>query len=231
MTIIVKHRWTNAVLLEVEAVSLRLAIVNAVSTGADLTEADLTGADLTGANLTGANLRGANLRGADLTEADLTEADLREADLTGADLTEADLTGADLTEADLTGANLTGANLTGANLRGANLTPIRDDLWAVLCASPHEVLALRQSLVEGRINGSSYEGDCACLVGTLANARHCTYEEIPGLQPDSSRPAECFFSCIKIGDTPATSQFSQLALEWVDQWLANMQAAFGTVKP
>ena len=47
-----------------------------------------------------------------------------------------------------------GANLYGANLSGANLTFIRDDFWAVLCASPGEVTGLRAALVDGRVNGS-----------------------------------------------------------------------------
>ena len=129
--------------------------------------------------------------------------------------------------ADLTDADLRGAVLTGADLRGADLTPIRNDLWAVLSSVPHEVAGLRTALLEGRVDGSTYEGACACLVGTLANVRHCKYDAIPTLRPDSARPAERFFLSIKPGDTPDTSQPAKLALEWIDTWLANMTAAFG----
>lgn len=108
--------------------------------------------------------------------------------------------------------------------------PIRDDIWAVLSASPMEVTGLRAAIAEGRINGSSYEGACACLVGTLANVKGCDYQHLPMLKPNVARPAEQFFLGIKTGDTPATSQFSKLALEWTDQFLANMQAAFGAEK-
>ena len=118
------------------------------------------------------------------------------------------------------------ADLTDAVLTDADLTPIRDDLWAVLSASPSEVVGLRDAIAEGRINGSTYEGECACLVGTLANVRHCKYTELPNLKPSSSRAAERFFLAIRQGDTPETSQFSRLALEWVDSWLANIRAAF-----
>lgn len=135
--------------------------------------------------------------------------------------------GANLSDANLRGANLSGANLVGANLSGADLTPVRDDLWAVLSAAPAEVEALRLAIIEGRVDGSTYNGDCACLVGTIANARHCTAEEIPGLRPNAARPAERFFLGISRGDTPETSQFSALALEWVEQWIGNMKAAFG----
>lgn len=119
-----------------------------------------------------------------------------------------------------------GARLYGAHLRGAHLTPIRDDIWAVLASAPAEVAGLRTALAEGRIDGSTYEGACCCLVGTLTNERHYKYAEIPSLVPDGSRPAERFFAAIKAGDTPETSQFSKLALEWVELWLANMRAAF-----
>jgi uncharacterized protein YjbI with pentapeptide repeats len=159
--------------------------------------------------------------------ADLRGADLSGADLRGADLSGADLRGADLSDADLRGADLMGADLRDADLRGADLTPIRDDLWAVLSAAPSEVVGLRAAIAEGRIDGSTYEGACACLVGTLANVRHVRYDAMPALTPNSSRPIERFFLAIDKGDTPETSQFSKFALEWTDQWIANMLAAFG----
>jgi hypothetical protein len=116
---------------------------------------------------------------------------------------------------------------SGANLRSANLVIVRDDVWAVLSAAPSEVAGLRQALIDGKIDGSTYEGACACLVGTLANARHCRYNAMPSLVPDSRRPAERFFLTIKPGDTPKNSQPAKLALEWVDMWLANVRGAFG----
>ena len=119
-------------------------------------------------------------------------------------------------------ANLTDANLTCADLTRANLIVIRDDVWAVLSAQPKEVDGLRAAIAEGRIDGSQYSGKCACLVGTIANVAHLGYENLSCLRPNSYRPAERFFLAIKEGDTPETSQFSKLALEWVDQWLARV---------
>jgi len=84
MKIEIKHRYANMVLYECEAENIRVAVVKAVSTGANLTSAYLRGADFTGANLTGADLRGADLRGADFTGADFRGAYLRGADFTGA---------------------------------------------------------------------------------------------------------------------------------------------------
>ena len=238
----IKSRWSKSVLFTLETDSLKLAVEAGVKIGADLRAADLRGADLRGADLIGALLtgailrgadltrallRGADLRGADLIGADLIGADLRGADLRGAGLTGADLTGAILTGADLTGAILIGADLRGADLRGASLLPIRDDLWAVLSSAPSEVVGLRTALIQGRIDGSTYKGPCACLVGTLANVRQCDFKAIPGLVPNSSRPAERFFLMVRPGDTPETSVSAKIALEWIDTWLVNMRAAFG----
>ena len=97
----------------------------------------------------------------------------------------------------------------------------------MLSSSPGEVPALIEAILGGRIDGSVYEGDCACLVGTLAKARHCPISAIPGLIPDSDRPAEVFFMSIRKGDTPETNPFSKLALEWCEEWLGNVKAAFG----
>jgi hypothetical protein len=205
--------------------------------GADLSEADLRMADLRMANLRGADLSRANLSGANLSEANLSEANLSGADLSGADLSRANLSGANLREADLSEANLSEANLSGANLRGANLsgadlsgadlTPIRDDFWSVLAATPHEIPALRLAITEGRVDGSTYSGDCPCLVGTIANARHCAYDAIAELRPNSSRPAERFFLGIPKGATPADNQFSALALAWLDEFDARMREVYG----
>ena len=216
MFIEIKSRWSGNTLFSLEAVSMKSAVEAALESEANLREADLRGADLRRADLRGADLRRANLRGANL----------RRANLSWANLSWANLRGADLSEANLCGANLSGADLREADLREADLSVIRDDLWAVLSAVPAEVEGLRHAILSGTIDGSTYEGSCACLVGTLANVRHCKYNDIPALTPNSSRPAERFFLAIKPGDTPENSQFSKLALEWVDQWLANMRAAF-----
>ena len=136
------------------------------------------------------------------------------------------LVGASLDGARLNRASLVGASLVGASLVGASLTPIRDDIWAVLSAAPAEVPALIAALQEGRVDGSTYSGECACLIGTLENA-HEGIGILPYLCRDAERPAERFFMAIKKGDTPETNQFSALALQWAEEWLANMRAAFG----
>ena len=71
MKIQIKNRYTEEVIYECEAESLKEAVEKAVKEKADLSEANLREADL----------RGANLRGADLSKADLREADLSEADI------------------------------------------------------------------------------------------------------------------------------------------------------
>jgi hypothetical protein len=171
-----------------------------------------------------ADLRGADLRGADLRGANLYDANLRDADLRGADLCGANLRGANLYDANLRGADLYDANLRGADLCGANLSSIRVDFWDVLLHAKNEILGLRLALIEGRVDGSTYEGECACLVGTIANVKHCAYDSIEALKPDSNRPAERFFLAIKKGDTPENNQASKLAVEWLDEFVASLNA-------
>ena len=85
-----------------------------------------------------------------------------------------------------------------------------------------EIPAFRVELVEGRIDGSTYTGDCACLVGTLARIRHCNHDEMPDLKPDSSRPIECFFLAINKGDTPETNPVAAIVLQWLDEIAAEI---------
>ena len=213
MKIEIKNHWNGSVIFshECEDNTVKLTLLKAVASNSNLRSADLSGADLRSAVLRGAVLRGADLSGADLRSADLSGADLRSAVLRSADLS---------------GAVLRSADLRSADLRSADLTPIRDDIWAVLSSAPTEVPGLIDALKNGRVNGSTYTGDCACLVGTIANIRNTSYSNIRGLKPNSSRPAERFFLGINTGDTPETNQFSKLALEWCEEWLSAMQIAF-----
>ena len=153
--------------------------------------------------------------------ANLCSANLCYADLRSANLSSADLRYADLSSANLRSANLCSANLCSADLSSADLCSVKNDLWAVLTCAPKEAQGLRQAIIDGKIDGSTYEGDCACLVGTIANIRHCKYDAVPKLRPDSNRPAEQFFLAIRKGDKPENNQCSKIALAWIDEWLEN----------
>ena len=189
--------------------------------GADLRCADLRGADLSGADLRGADLRGADLRGADLRGANLYGANLRGANLIGADLSGANLSDANLSDANLSDANLSDAKLSDANLRGAilsdaDLRPIIADLWFILSQARSEVPAMVTALRTGNVDGSTYTGMCACLVGTLKNAGAVD------LPHATESPAERWFLSIRKGDKPgdaSTGGFAAgKALEWIEQY-------------
>jgi uncharacterized protein YjbI with pentapeptide repeats len=226
---------------DLRGADLRDAVLrDADLSGADLSDADLSDADLSDADLRGADLRDAVLRGADLSGADLRDAvlrdavlrdavlrdaDLSDADLRGADLRDADLRDAVLRGADLSDADLSDADLRGADLRGAVLREFKNDLFSVLLRAPHEVDGLALALKEGRVDGSAYEGECACLVGTIANLKHCSHTAVPGLAPDSNRPAERWFLGINRGDTAETNQIVKITLEWIEEFQSLMAAA------
>ena len=157
------------------------------------------------------------LRGADLSDADLRGANLRGADLGDADLGGADLSGADLSDADL----------RGAYLSGADLGDIRADLWEVLDRAPHEVPGLLAALHEGRVDGSTYSGECACLIGTIANEAGCGGDSTSlaanlaacgiDLRPDAERPIERWFLAIR-HHTPENNALAAHAVDWIVEW-------------
>jgi len=202
----VRNRWTNKVQFTAEisvtpdmlpSVKTALAVKWARENNADLRDADLRDADLRGADLSGAYLSGADLRGADLSGAYLIDADLRGADLSGADLR---------------GAALIDADLRGADLSGADLRQFKADFFMILAMGHAEVPHLIRALREGKVDGSTYDGECACLVGTLENGG------ASGIPHDSSSPAEQWFVPIRKGMKPGDNNEGGFraakALEW-----------------
>ena len=241
----IKNRWNSTVIFEAEpdasfetqpeSFQLGAAVKLAVKAKRDLSGADLSGADLRHANLSGARLSDArlsdarlcyaSLSGARLSDADLSGANLSDADLSDADLSDADLSGADLRHANLSGARLSHADLSGANLSDAQLEIFKQDLIAEILKLPNEIEAFRASLVAGKIDGSTYSGECACLAGTLA--RQVGEEQGEDIdcgkftfRAEANAPREKWFLMIKQGDTPETNQAAKIALGWIDEAIA-----------
>ena len=156
------------------------------------------------ANLSGANLSGANLYWANLSKADLS--------------------GANLYGANLSGADLSGADLIGAYLSEADLRIFKSDMWFILAQNKSEVSALIDALKNGRVDGSCYEGACACLVGTIANAKNVDYRT---LLHNAGAPIERWFAMIRKGDKPTDNTgggfASKLALEWAEEFQKLME--------
>lgn len=107
----------------------------------------------------------------------------------------------------------------------------REDLRAVLETSPKQATGLLAAIEEGRIEGASYYGTCACLIGTLAGLKRPLSEEASQdvnerrdwltavRAPDMYTPAESWFWEIATGDTPKTNTYSAKAALWVQEWL------------
>ncbi len=106
------------------------------------------------------------------------------------------------------------------------------DLWAILDLAPREVAGLRAALVEGRVNGSVYEGACSCLVGTIATVRGCDYRALVevGIVADAHRPAEQWFIPIREGHAPVDKPEREgqyraaVAVRWIDEWRVAREA-------
>ena len=144
------------------------------------------------------------------------------------------LKGAYLKGAYLKGANLEGANLEGAYLEGANLKGAKDipqsfvemcsrDMLFVFEHLKSELPELRKLLVAGKVDGRTYVGECACLIGSLAKIKKmdqikvCEY--IRYYTPGLHNPGEQWFWNIQIGDTPDKNEFAAHALKLIDSVL------------
>src|SRR5258707_396201 len=104
-------------------------------------------------------------------------------------------------------------------LDGAVLDEIKRDLFEVLDAAQKEVSGLLAALEAGKINGSVYTGECACLIGTIANVRGCTYDDLGDLRPNPSRPAERWFLAVRKGHTPENHPVAKITAGWIREWL------------
>ena len=87
----IRHRVNDSILFEGEFASIKLTVIAAVKSNADLRGAYLSHADLRGAYLSFADFRGADFSGAYLNGAYLSFADLSFAYLRGADFSGANL--------------------------------------------------------------------------------------------------------------------------------------------
>ena len=204
MVIEIKNRWNGDVIFshECENNTISMTVKKALNSYANLSGANLSDVDLSDVDLSGANLSYANLSGANLSYANLSRADLYDADLS---------------DANLSRANLSRADLSGADLSRANLSAIKNDLWSVLLQQKEEVLGLKNTLKLGNIDGSVYDGDCCCLIGTIGKVANCNYKNLK-VQPNPNRPIERWFLAIKKGDNPENSQVAKITLEWIEEF-------------
>jgi hypothetical protein len=99
---------------------------------------------------------------------------------------------------------------------------VKNDLWEILLKIKSETPYLIKSLNDGKVDGSTYSGDWACLVGTIANSKGCEYNKIEGVLPDSFRPAERWFTAIKPGDTTENSEVVKITIEWIEEFMFHL---------
>ena len=91
---------------------------------------------------------------------------------------------------------------------------------------PGELEALRDTILAGKIDGSTYSGACRCLAGTLAHsdpkyAGGCIIAcEGLTFETNASSPRERFFTMIHPGNTPKNNAASKIALEWTNEAIA-----------
>ena len=188
--------------------------------GATVVQTIKNGVNLLGADLLGADLSDTNLSGANLSHVDLSEADLSHVVLSGANLSHVDLS-----HVVLSGTNLLGTNLSEADLSEADLRTFKACLWTTLTENATEVPGLVDSLQAGRVDGSKYEGDCVCLVGTIAKVKGVSHTD---LKPDSRNPSEQWFLMISKGDKPTDNTGGGFAarkvLEWIEEWQSHRRS-------
>src|SRR3990167_6423351 len=74
-------------------------------------------------------------------------------------------------KADLRSADLSSADLRSVkNITQTYINQCSRDMLFIFEHLKGELPFLRDKLIKGEVDGTQYEGSCACLIGTLANA-------------------------------------------------------------
>ena len=100
---------------------------------------------------------------------------------------------------------------------GGTRKEMKADYFRILSAAPTEVPGLVKALREGRIDGSCYEDECCCLVGTL--------EKLAGkrvIERNGDSIAERIFFAIGPGMTPERNTVAHDMVEWAEEFLATV---------
>jgi hypothetical protein len=94
----------------------------------------------------------------------------------------------------------------------------RENYFCILAKARSYVPALIEALEAGRINGSVYAGECACLAGTPEQERGCDHNRI--VFRDYHPPAERMFFAIGPGMTPDRNSVARQAVAWAREFMA-----------
>ena len=130
---------------------------------------------------------------------------------------------------------LESAVLSGADLRNA-IKKIEElpqqfvnicsrDMLFIFQHLKEELPFLREQLINGNVDGTQYEGKCACLIGTAANAKkngnriETICKQIPYYDKGTHNMGETWFLSIHVGDTPKSSIFAKHAVDLIDEIL------------
>jgi hypothetical protein len=94
----------------------------------------------------------------------------------------------------------------------------KQNILFILSHLKSEVPYLKEKLISGQVDGTQYEGECACLVGSLGKTKgvNAVCSSIPFYSKGLHNLGEQFFWQIRKGDTPENSEFSKVAVELCD---------------
>lgn len=101
-------------------------------------------------------------------------------------------------------------------------TTYKEDFFDMLSYAGPEIAGLRRAVVTGQIDGDWYGGKCCCFKGTIAKLKDCNVEDIEW-ELSSRLPAEELGTRINAGDTPENNEYSALAVQWIDEFVAGLK--------
>jgi hypothetical protein len=221
---------------------LRLAVAWALANSMPVKSAMLDGADFTdyicpsgsrfdgssfvdssfdGSSFVGSSFVGSSFVGSSFVGSSFDDSSFDGSSFVGSSFDGSSFVGSSFVGSSFDGSSFVGSSFVGSSFDDSSFDGECDakaDFIEVISRARLEIPAMVKALREGRVNGSTYEGECACLVGTLENAG------ATGLPHDSERPIERWFMMISEGDKPGDSSPGGYAigkaLEWALEYCA-----------
>lgn len=105
-----------------------------------------------------------------------------------------------------------------------DVSSIRSAYFDTLSMSLGAADFILDQIRKGKIDGRSYEGECCCVLGKIAQHDKVSWKQGPIKADPLNSIVERFTQAIRPGDKPANSRFCKALETWTVEWIEHRDA-------